>query len=53
MAFFVSMKLIVENEPSPFHEAFKATFDNIVSGTFSLPIKIPGTNYFRGLQVCC
>ncbi|KAE9605590.1 hypothetical protein Lal_00025543 [Lupinus albus] len=50
MAFFVSMKLIVENEPSPFHEAFKATFDNIVSGTFSLPIKIPGTNYFRGLQ---
>ncbi|XP_061340195.1 cytochrome P450 85A-like [Gastrolobium bilobum] len=50
MAFFVSMKLIVENEPSPFHETFKATFDNIVSGTFSLPIKIPGTNYFRGLQ---
>ncbi|XP_027361044.1 cytochrome P450 85A-like isoform X1 [Abrus precatorius] len=50
MAFFVSMKLIVENEPSPFNEAFKATFDNIVSGTFSLPINIPGTNYFRGLQ---
>ncbi|XP_057443589.1 cytochrome P450 85A-like isoform X2 [Lotus japonicus] len=50
MAFFVSMKLIVENETSPFPETFKATFDNIVSGTFSLPIKIPGTNYFRGLQ---
>ncbi|KAI4358004.1 hypothetical protein L6164_001913 [Bauhinia variegata] len=50
MAFLVSMKLIIENESASFHEAFKATFDNLVLGTISLPIKIPGTSYFRGLQ---
>ncbi|KAF7809026.1 cytochrome P450 85A-like [Senna tora] len=50
MAFFVSMKQIVEDVPSSFHEEFKAIFDNIVLGTISLPIKIPGTNYYRGLQ---
>ncbi|XP_054808940.1 cytochrome P450 85A-like [Prosopis cineraria] len=50
MAFFVSMKQIVDDEPKSFHEAFKATFDNILLGTISLPIKIPGTSYYIGLQ---
>ncbi|KAK4260983.1 hypothetical protein QN277_004039 [Acacia crassicarpa] len=50
MAFFVSMNLIVDDEPKSFHEAFKAKFDNILLGTISLPINIPGTNYYKGLQ---
>ncbi|XP_057443587.1 cytochrome P450 85A-like [Lotus japonicus] len=50
MAFLVSIKTVVENEPSSFLESFKATFDDMWLGTISLPIKIPGTNYFRGLK---
>ncbi|KAI4358003.1 hypothetical protein L6164_001912 [Bauhinia variegata] len=50
MIFLVSMNLIIENESTAFHEAFKATFDNLVLGIISLPIKIPGTSYFRALQ---
>lgn len=45
------MNLIVDDEPKSFHEAFKAKFDNILLGTISLPINIPGTNYYKGLQV--
>ncbi|KAJ7943321.1 Cytochrome P450 [Quillaja saponaria] len=50
MAFFVSMKQIVETESISFCEAFKATFDKLASGTIALPIKLPGTTYFQGLQ---
>ncbi|XP_020211536.2 cytochrome P450 85A [Cajanus cajan] len=50
MAFFISMKAVVENEPTSFLKSFKATFDNMALGTISLPIKIPGTDYFRALK---
>ncbi|KAG5079814.1 hypothetical protein AAZX31_02G113700 [Glycine max] len=50
MAFFISMKAVVENEPNSFVESFKATFDSMALGTISLPIKIPGTQYYRGLK---
>lgn len=52
MAFFISMKAVVENEPNSFVESFKATFDSMALGTISLPINIPGTQYYRGLKVC-
>lgn len=51
MAFFVSTNQIVDDEPKSFHEAFKATFDNIYLGTICLPINIPGTSYYKGLKV--
>lgn len=50
MTFFVSMEHFVD-EPSSFHEAFEATFYNMVLQTISLSVKVPGTNYYRGLQV--
>ncbi|RDY02306.1 Cytochrome P450 85A, partial [Mucuna pruriens] len=50
MAFLISMKAVVENEPNSFLQSFKAIFDKMALGTISLPIKIPGTDYFRGLQ---
>ncbi|XP_027361758.1 cytochrome P450 85A-like [Abrus precatorius] len=50
MSFFVSMKAVVENESTSFLESFKSIFDNIKEGTISLPIKIPGTKYYRGLK---
>ncbi|KAI4314064.1 hypothetical protein L6164_027006 [Bauhinia variegata] len=50
LAFFVVMNHIVEDEPFSFLETFKATFDIMYLGTISLPIKIPGTNYSRGIK---
>ncbi|KAI4358002.1 hypothetical protein L6164_001911 [Bauhinia variegata] len=50
MSFLVAMRLIAENESSSFHDAFKATFHDLTLGTMSLPIKIPGTSYYRGLK---
>ncbi|KAF1890020.1 hypothetical protein Lal_00025351 [Lupinus albus] len=50
MAFFVALELVVENEPISFHESFEALFENMFTGTISLPIKFPGTNYYKGLK---
>ncbi|CAJ1931861.1 unnamed protein product [Sphenostylis stenocarpa] len=50
MAFFISMKAVVESEPHSFLESFKATFDKMAVGTISLPFKIPGTEYYRGIK---
>ncbi|XP_017427040.1 cytochrome P450 85A isoform X2 [Vigna angularis] len=50
MSFFVSMKAVVEDEPNSFIEYFKASFDKMALGTISLPFKIPGTQYYRGLK---
>ncbi|XP_020209759.1 cytochrome P450 85A, partial [Cajanus cajan] len=50
MSFFISLKAVVENEPNSFLESFKATFDKMAIATISLPIKFPGTNYYRGLK---
>ncbi|CDP00456.1 unnamed protein product [Coffea canephora] len=50
MAFFLSFNQIFEDESSVIYEAFKAEFDKFVVGTISLPINLPGTNYYKGLQ---
>ncbi|XP_027099305.1 cytochrome P450 85A [Coffea arabica] len=50
MAFFLSFNQILEDESSVIYEAFKAEFDKFVVGTISLPINLPGTNYYKGLQ---
>ncbi|KAG2376902.1 Cytochrome P450 [Vigna angularis] len=41
---------VVEDEPNSFIEYFKASFDKMALGTISLPFKIPGTQYYRGLK---
>lgn len=50
MAFLVSYKQVLENEPAWFYEAFKSEFDKLVTGTLALPINLPGTNYYYGFQ---
>jgi len=45
------MKAVVEDEPDSFIESFKAIFDKMALATISLPFKIPGTEYYRGLKV--
>jgi len=51
MSFLVSMKAVVEDEPDSFLRTFKASFDKMALATISLPFKIPGTQYYRGLKV--
>ena len=51
MAFFLSFNQILEDESSVIYEAFKAEFDKFVVGTISLPINLPGINYYKGVQV--
>ena len=36
-----------------FLQFFKATIDNMALGTIFLPIKIPRTQYYRGLNMVC
>ncbi|CAJ1931860.1 unnamed protein product [Sphenostylis stenocarpa] len=50
IAFFSSLKAIVEDEPNSFLESFKAIFDKMAVGTLSLPFKIPGTEFYRGMK---
>lgn len=51
MAFYISFKQIVEAESDLIYETFKTEFEKVATGTLSLPISIPGTNYYEGLQV--
>ena len=51
MAFIISMKAVVEDEPNSFLESFKAIFDKMALATISLPFNIPGTQYYRGMKV--
>ncbi|KAF3431608.1 hypothetical protein FNV43_RR26339 [Rhamnella rubrinervis] len=41
---------IVEGELGSSCKAFKPEFDKLALGTISLPLNIPGTNYYQGLQ---
>ncbi|KAL2349132.1 hypothetical protein Fmac_003132 [Flemingia macrophylla] len=50
MSFCISLKAVVADEANSFIESFKATFDKMAVATISLPINIPGTNYYRGLK---
>ncbi|GFY88753.1 brassinosteroid-6-oxidase 1 [Actinidia rufa] len=50
MALFIAFKQIMETESSSSYEAFKAEFDKLMMGSLSLPINIPGTNYYGGFM---
>ncbi|XP_065864418.1 cytochrome P450 85A-like [Euphorbia lathyris] len=50
MFFFVSFNLVFEGESRSVFELFKSEFDKIFVGALSLPINIPGTNYYSGSQ---
>ncbi|XVF71292.1 hypothetical protein PTKIN_Ptkin12aG0025200 [Pterospermum kingtungense] len=50
MAFLSSLKQIASAESSSIAQVFMPEFFNLVLGTLSLPIDLPGTNYRRGLQ---
>ncbi|GFZ10932.1 brassinosteroid-6-oxidase 2 [Actinidia rufa] len=50
MALFIAFKQIMEIESNSSYEAFKAEFDKLMVGSLSLPINIPGTNYYRGFM---
>jgi brassinosteroid-6-oxidase 1 len=52
MAFYITFKQIVgADQADRLYEPFKEAFDMVATGTLSLPINIPGTNYHMGLQV--
>lgn len=51
MAFLISFEQIVEGELGSSCEVLKPEFDKLLLGTISLPLNIPGTNYYQGLQV--
>lgn len=50
MALLSSLKQIASIDSSPFAEALKAEIFQLVLGTLSLPINLPGTNYRRAFQ---
>ncbi|CAI9785304.1 unnamed protein product [Fraxinus pennsylvanica] len=50
MTFLIAFKLIAEVESSSICDAFKFEFDKLLLGSLSLPIKIPGTKYYHGLE---
>ncbi|CAI9102361.1 OLC1v1000621C1 [Oldenlandia corymbosa var. corymbosa] len=51
MAFFLAFKQILEDDESSLvYKSMKEEFDQLVEGTISLPIKLPGTSYYRGFQ---
>ncbi|KAI4320369.1 hypothetical protein MLD38_033860 [Melastoma candidum] len=50
MAFLSSLKQICGTESTGFAREFMPEFFNLVLGTLSLPIDLPGTNYRRGFQ---
>lgn len=53
MALLSSLKQIASIDSSPFAEALKADIFQLVLGTLSLPINLPGTKYRRAFQVRC
>ncbi|KAK4280293.1 hypothetical protein QN277_011933 [Acacia crassicarpa] len=50
MAFLSSLKQIAGIESGSISQPFMAEFFNLVLGTLSLPINLPGTNYSRGVK---
>lgn len=50
MAFLSAMKQLLSKDKGPETEAFMPEFYKLVSGTLSLPIDLPGTNYRQGIQ---
>ncbi|KAL2335393.1 hypothetical protein Fmac_016606 [Flemingia macrophylla] len=50
VAFLSSLKQIAGIESCSLSDSFMTEFFNLVIGTLSLPINLPGTNYHRGFQ---
>ncbi|AES68356.1 putative cytochrome P450 [Medicago truncatula] len=51
MVFLLSLKQIASiKSSSTIADSFKTEYFNLVLGTISLPINLPGTNYHRGFQ---
>ncbi|XVF43257.1 hypothetical protein PTKIN_Ptkin02bG0025600 [Pterospermum kingtungense] len=50
MAFSMSFKNIVERGSTSVYEILKQDFEKLLEGTLSVPINIPGTNYYHGFQ---
>lgn len=50
MAFIMHLKHIMEEEADSICGTLKEEFDKLTKGTLSLPINIPGTNYYRGIK---
>ncbi|WCJ22090.1 Cytochrome P450 85A1 [Euphorbia peplus] len=50
MFFFMSFNLVFEGESNFMYEELKSEFDKIFLGALSLPINIPGTQYYSGSQ---
>ncbi|KAK6116417.1 hypothetical protein DH2020_049879 [Rehmannia glutinosa] len=50
MVFYVAFKQIAEAESNSVYNSFKCEFDKLLTGSLSLPINIPGTNYYQGFK---
>nr|XP_018680219.1 PREDICTED: cytochrome P450 85A1-like [Musa acuminata subsp. malaccensis] len=50
MALMSALKQIASIETGPVSESLKTEIFKLVLGTLSLPINIPGTNYYRGFK---
>ncbi|URD89028.1 cytochrome P450 [Musa troglodytarum] len=50
MALMSALKQIASIETGPVSKGLRTEIFKLVLGTLSLPINIPGTNYYRGLQ---
>ncbi|RWW50746.1 hypothetical protein BHE74_00042957 [Ensete ventricosum] len=51
MALMSALKQIASIETGPVSKGLRTEIFKLVLGTLSLPINIPGTNYYRGLKV--
>ncbi|KAL3644595.1 hypothetical protein CASFOL_009775 [Castilleja foliolosa] len=51
MVFYLAFKqLLVESECDSVYNRFKSEFDKLLIGSLSLPINLPGTNYYKGFK---
>lgn len=51
MQLFIGLKQIAEEESRSGYENFKSAFDKLQIGSLSMPINLPGTNYYKGYKV--
>ncbi|KAK4484041.1 hypothetical protein RD792_011256 [Penstemon davidsonii] len=50
MVLLMAFKQIAEVESSSIYGSFKIEFDKLFIGSLSLPINLPGTNYYQGFK---
>ncbi|KAL3636191.1 Cytochrome P450 85A [Castilleja foliolosa] len=50
MVFYVVFNQLAECEYDSVYNRFKCEFDKLLIGSLSLPINLPGTNYYQGLK---